>query len=113
MQFRNVTVEQAKLAAEQVPARLQDVVQHKSYFTCTVKPTDETDESLRSVGRNGRRVGALSYEGHREFFDNLYRMCPDAEVISSNRTGAGACYYNRDSYVRQVPSSKLRGEVTN
>lgn len=105
MQFRNVTVEQAKLAAAQVPCRLQDVQAHKGYFTAVIRATVGTDPSLKTSNRS---AGAMSYEGHRAFFDALYRICPDADITFSSRIVNGGRYAGIESYLVQVPTSSIK-----
>ena len=35
-----------------------------------------------SIGPNGRRIAAACYHVHGDFFDALFRVCPDAVVMS-------------------------------
>src|SRR5678816_2477849 len=83
MKVYGTTIQQLEQAAEQVPCKLLNVQQRPTYIQFVIRPTAETDESLRSTGRYGRRIAALSWYGHKVFMDALFAINPQIKLTSS------------------------------
>ncbi len=47
------------------------------------------DDTYRKIGRNGRRVNAVSWQGHFDFMDVMFRAYPDARLRSAVATYKG------------------------
>lgn len=107
MKVYNVTLEQLQEASALTPCKLQNVQQTPRYIQFVIRPTEETPEYLRKTGYHGRRVAALTYDGHKGFMDNLFSINPKTKLTS---TGYNLTYNKRativydgiDSYKAQV-----------
>ena len=62
-----------------------------------------------SIGPNGRRIAAACYHVHGDFFDALFRVCPDAVVMSLGKVitkdGGNWQDWNTGSLMNPVPAS--------
>ena len=63
-----------------------------------------------SIGPNGRRIAAACWHCHGDFFDALFRVCPDAVVMSLGKVitkdGGNWQDWNTGSLMDRVPASE-------
>jgi len=80
--------------AESIGARLEGVGERGKGTKFVLRP-DGSTETYRKVNPvSGRRVAAICWHGHFEFFRELFRAYPSAKVKSSVLTYNGAEEFN-------------------
>lgn len=102
MQVRKAYVSQLEEAAESVPCKLFNLQVRcdRPYTTVVLRPTQDTPDHLRKVGRGGRKVHALNWRGHKAFYDKLFEINPDTHIKTS---WEGTIVYDGiESYKAQV-----------
>jgi hypothetical protein len=85
-----------------------------TYFQ--LRPTQTDTNEYRKVGRSGRRVHAISWEGHRDFFIALFQEYPNAKVVTGlvqryttngRLAGWGVTYNGQQDYLEKYPMTAL------
>jgi len=95
MLFRNVTLDQLRLAADEASVRLINLRPEGRGYRATLGLIPDPEEpnhllywQRRSIRLSGeRKVNAVCWHGHAVFFAKLFARCPDA-VVTGGRENA-------------------------
>jgi len=90
----HVTPEDLATAARALDVRLENLrpLGRRYQFTLRLNPS----KAYQRRGHSGRRVGAVCWHGHRDFFRALFAVNPAAEIRS--RWVAGRIHYTSHNF---------------
>lgn len=80
MKVLNVTLETLQTAAESLGLKLYNVRQLNRKGTAWQFTLRPNNEKYYRRGYNGRRIWAVCWHGHRDFFRALFEKAPNAKV---------------------------------
>ncbi len=125
MEIRGATVRQVEQAAKaaHVRAYYPTEIRHTRDGKPVVRVTLKTDESKsyrrfseRTTYRNGApRVlpGSVCWHGHREFMRALYRLAPDAVIVTALARYDGSEHFERTfESTRALPAQRMGVALT-
>ena len=107
MKCYGVTIPQLEAIAYDLDMRIYNARPDGNHVKFQLRPTSTDDLNYRKTGHNGRRINAISWEGHKAYFDVLFDRYPTAKIVSGlvpnrspsgNLTGWGITYDGRDDY---------------
>jgi hypothetical protein len=105
MLIRNARLEQVQKAADKVGVRVVEwrAVSPTSYrFRLRLGVERDYQRTSVGYGRQGRRISAVCWHGHRDFYRALFRIAPEATVQTALTRGfaRGNRYYTAQNFER-------------
>ena len=61
----------------------------------TIRPTEGCTQRRRGTSGARRRIHAVCWHGHRDFFRALYALCPEAVIVTALARYEGAAHFER------------------
>lgn len=98
---KHTTVEELASVAAHTGVRLENIRQqgHRVSFVLRLQPSRKYQRRSHS----GRKVAAVCWHGHRDFFRELFRVNPLAEIRS--HWAAGSIHYTAGNFERVYPDT--------
>lgn len=116
MKVYGVTPTQLQQIATQLDVALFNVRQESTHVKVQLRPTPTDTNEYRKYSSNGRKVHAISWEGHKAFFDVLFQQYPNAKVVTGlvqryttngRLAGWGITYDGQQDYLNKYPMTAL------
>lgn len=96
MKIYGLTLEQLQLAAKRAEVRLNNPTQcgsRRTYINTTIRPVGDRWRKVSVF--SGRRVYAVDFCGHAAFINEVFKLNPQAKVVSGTATFDGLLDYAR------------------
>jgi hypothetical protein len=102
MKVWNVTPQYLEAVARTTGVELSPIVKRGRALQFTLRPKGE---HYRRRSPGGRRIAAVCWHGHRDFFRTLFWMAPEAKVSTAQtrRLPRGERFYTRDTFSERYP----------
>ena len=102
MKVWNVEPATIEAAARSVGVAVSPIVRRGRALQFTLRPKGE---HYRRRSPGGRRIAAVCWHGHRDFFRTLFWMAPEAKVSTAQtrRLPRGERFYTRDTFSERYP----------
>ena len=105
MLIRNATFEQVEKAADKVGVRVVEwraVSPTACRFRLGLTTAREYQRTSVGYGSKGRRIAAVCWHGHRDFYRALFKVAPEARVQTAmtRQLAQGSRYYTAENFER-------------